>query len=117
MKFVLDANMPHSAKNVFAEPDVAVHVRDIRLGSASDDEILAYALEQQAVVVTRDLDFANIVLHPISSHAGAVVLRVPTSFTAMQITEFLRWFLTEIDKEQLSHTLIIVEPKRYRIRK
>ena len=118
MKFVLDANMPRSAKSVFAEADDVVHVRDIGLGNASDADILKYALSEQAIVVTRDMDFANIVLHPIASHEGAVVLRVPQSFTVVQITEFLKWFLAEIgDKIQLQKTLIIVEPNRFRIRK
>ena len=118
MKFVLDANIPHSAMNVFAETDEVVHVRAVGLGNARDIDILKYASEKQAVIVTRDLDFANIVRYPVNSHAGAVVLRVPSSFTAMQITTFLKWFLSEIgDTEKLLHALTIVEPNRYRVRK
>jgi predicted nuclease of predicted toxin-antitoxin system len=118
MKFVLDANMPYSAKSVFAEEDTVVHVCEIGLGDASDHEILVYALERQAVIVTRDLDFANTVLYPITFHAGVAVLRVPSSFTAKQITDFLRWFLLEIgDTRQLLNTLTIIEPNRYRVRK
>lgn len=118
MKFILDANMPRSAKSIFTEADEVVHVRDIGLGDASDSDILQYAVGEQAVVVTRDMDFANIVLHPVASHAGVVVLRVPPSFTAAQIVGFLLWFMEEIgDMRQLSHALIIVEPNRFRIRK
>ena len=110
--------MPRSAKSVFADTDEVVHVRDVGLANASDSDILGYALREQAVVITRDLDFANIVLHPIKSHAGVVVLRVPSSFKAMQITQFLSWFLKEIgDKHDLWHALTIVEPNRFRVRR
>lgn len=117
MKFLLDANIPRSAMGVFAETDDVAHVREIGLGDASDEKILAHALREKAIVITRDLDFANIILHPIASHAGVVVLRVPPSFMAQQIVDFLKWFLTTIDKNQLPNSLVIVEPSRYRIRK
>ena len=118
MKFILDANMPLSAKSVFADKDEVIHVRDVGLGSASDSDILKYALREQAIVITRDLDFANIILHPVISHAGVIVLRVPSSFTAKQIVQFLAWFLKEIgDKHELLHALTIVEPNRFRVRR
>ena len=117
MKFLLDANMPRSAAAVFAKTDTVVHVGEVGLGDASDADILAYALREQTIIITRDLDFANIVLHPIISHAGVVVLRVLPSFTAGQIVDFLKWFLAIVDKNQLPNSLVIVEPSRYRIRK
>ena len=51
MKFVLDANMPYSAKKVFQRPDRVIHVRDTGLADASDDEILEYARREDAVLI------------------------------------------------------------------
>lgn len=43
MKFLLDANIPYSAKLVFRRPYAAAHVRDIGLADAADNEILKRA--------------------------------------------------------------------------
>lgn len=63
MRFFLDANMPRLALSVFARfGHEAVLARDIGLGSASDDDIAAPARSTGSVLLTRDLDFADI--HP-----------------------------------------------------
>ena len=116
MKFLLDANMPYSAKEVFRKPDDVFHVRDIGLASATDEEIRKKALESEAVLVTRDLDFANIILHPLATHHGIVVLRVPSYFTAKQIVSVLKLFFLKIQKTDLIDRLTILEPGRYRTR-
>ena len=51
MKFLLDANMPYSVKKLFLKPEEVLHVRDINLGNASDADIIAYAVQESAVVV------------------------------------------------------------------
>ena len=117
MKFILDANMPYSAKKIFARSDWVIHVDDVGLGDASDDEILERANQDGAILVTRDLDFANIILHPINTHVGAVVLRVPSFFTAENINGVLKQFLSIVDTESLSRTLTIVEPGQFRVRR
>lgn len=117
MRFILDANIPYSAKDVFHHSDHAVHVRDIGFSDASDSEILEYALRKKAVVVTKDLDFANSILHPITTHHGVLVLRLPSHFPAVAIKAVLKEFLATIEKKDLEHSITIVEPGRYRIRR
>ena len=117
MKFILDANMPYSGKKLFGHPDRAVHVRDIGLADASDDEILERARQEGAIVVSRDMDFANIILHPIHTHAGAVVMRVPAYFTAEEIKKVLQQFLSVADTKIMSRALTVIEPGRFRLRR
>jgi len=93
-----------------------VHVRDLGLGSATDAEIARHALKEKAVIITRDLDFANIILHPISTHYGVVVLRVPSYFTVKHIISLLKIFFSKVMTENLIRRLTIVEPGRYRMR-
>lgn len=116
MKFLLDANMPFSAKEIFSKADKAVHVRDVGLESATDEKIREYAAGTKAVLITRDLDFANIILHPIAAHYGVIVLRVPTHFTAKRIISLMRIFFSKIKKTDLAGRLTILEPGRYRTR-
>lgn len=63
-KFLLDANLPYSLKEVFGNEFPVFHVRDVGLFSAKDSEILAWAKKNNAVIVSKDLDFANILIVP-----------------------------------------------------
>ena len=59
MKFIIDADSPHSLIEIFNKHSHnAVHVRVI-LGSATDDEIFEYANKNKLIIVTRDLGFAE----------------------------------------------------------
>lgn len=116
MKFLLDANIPHSAKLIFGKNHQALHVRDIGLANASDERILKFASKINAVLITKDLDFANIILYPIKTHTGVIVLRVPAHFKAHSINNTLRQFLSSVKVEDLINAVTIIEPGRYRFR-
>ena len=61
MKFFLDANIPYSALEVFKELNLeSLHARDAGLSRADDKEIIDYAIKNNSVLVTKDLEFANI---------------------------------------------------------
>ena len=117
MKFFLDACMPYSSKEVFKEYGEVEHARDIDLARAPDKEIIEYASKNKAVLVTKDLDFANVLLYPINSHFGVIVLRLPFHFTAKQINNVLKEFLSSLDVNELENAVSIVELGRYRIRR
>ena len=94
MKFFLDANIPYSALNIFKEFDLqAEHAKDIGLSKASDKEIIRYAIKTNSILVTKDLDFANILFYPPKSHHGIVVLRLPFYFKAYQFVNAIKEFL------------------------
>jgi predicted nuclease of predicted toxin-antitoxin system len=67
MKLVLDQGLPRSAVQILggAGHDV-VHVGDVGMSRAKDSEIVAFALERGAVVITLDADF-----HAILARSGA----------------------------------------------
>src|SRR3989338_3984237 len=109
MKFLLDANMPYSAKEVFSASDEVFHVRDIELQHASDVDIADWAKHNRAIIVSRDLDFANINLMPLSAHHGVIVMRIPDYHTTPAIKRVLKEFLNNISTSELEHALVIVE--------
>lgn len=117
MKFLLDANIPYSAKEIFSAKHAAWHVRDLGLEHSSDENILARAQKERAVIITRDLDFANILNFPISSHCGIIVMRVPYFYSAGDIKRVLRAFIIIVRPQELVNSLVIVEEGRFRIRK
>src|SRR3989344_5132641 len=108
MKFLLDANITFSAKEVFDDrSDQVLHVDDIGLGEASDDKIIKWAKKHRAILITRDLDFANIFAVPASAHHGIIVMRIPSFYNAALIKRVLRNFMLAIDKSKLKDTLVI----------
>jgi len=60
VRFVVDAQLPPDlARFLASEGHEAEHVGDVGLLAASDGEIWSYALENEAVIVTKDEDFAE----------------------------------------------------------
>ena len=117
MKFLLDANVPYSAKEVFPKHHTVFHVRDVNLTSASDEKIGAWARKQKAVLVTRDFDFANILNFPPNKYFGIIVLKVPHFYSAQSIKRVLREFILTADKIVLSKSVVIVEEGRFRMKR
>lgn len=96
-----------------AEGDVE-DVREVGLGASSDDEIIDYAEAENRIVVTRDTDFGQVLRHP--EHPGAIVLRLPFTYTASEINDRLGGFLAKIPDKELVNAIVIVELDRYRRR-
>jgi len=60
VKFVVDAQLPPALARALREAGYDVQaVRELGLGEAEDDVIWDYALTNQAVIVTKDQDFAD----------------------------------------------------------
>lgn len=118
MKFLLDANMPRSAlRALIARGHDASHVRDVGKGDSTDEDVAAYARLVNAVIVTRDLDFADVRAYPPADYPGILVLRVPDDWIAQRIVELLESFLDIADfVAVLPQRLAILEPGQCRFR-
>lgn len=114
-RFLLDADMPRSSAVVIRALGFDVKdVRDLGMRYAADREIIEYAQENGRVVVTRDLDFGGVLQYP--NHPGAIILRLPSEYTAKEINDILRQFLGSVEEQILKEAIIIVEIGRYRRR-
>lgn len=114
-KFLLDADMPRSSVAVISALGFDVKdVRDLGMRYAKDNEIIEYAHKNGRVVVTRDLDFGSVLQYP--NHPGAIILRLPSEYTAKKINDVLRDFLSSVERQILYGAIIIVEIGRYRRR-
>ena len=118
MRFLLDANMPRSAAMLLERSGHdAVHVRDTALKHATDERIAEFARTRQRVIVTRDLDFADVRRYPPEDSPGYLVLRVPESRVASQIVELLQRFLDVRGLvEKIPAHLVILDPRQVRFR-
>ena len=77
MRFKLDENLPLQLKELFTESGHdAVTVLDQGIGGAPDADIAAICLAEERVLVTQDLDFADIRVYPPVQYPGIVVFRL-----------------------------------------
>ena len=118
MQFLMDANLPRTAVAVFqAAGHTAAHVKELGMGGATDDIIAARARAEGWVLVTRDLDFADVRAYPPADYAGLLVLRLGDEATAVEIKALLESFMGEAEwLGQLPGRLCILEPGRVRFR-
>ncbi len=88
MRFLVDAQLPPALVQLLREHDhEAEHVTDIGPADMSDRDIWRYALEHDAVIVTKDEDFADMVATGRESPA-VVWVRVGNTRRAV----LLAWF-------------------------
>ncbi len=116
MKIKLDENLPTALAELLRAKghDVATVVEEA-LGGSKDPKVLQAASSEGRMLLTFDLDFADIRHYPISSHAGIVVFRLRDQ----------RWMILEppvrrlIDSgllDRLQGGLAIIDESRVRIR-
>ena len=115
MRFLVDANLPLTAVPLLQRfGHQAEHVRSLGL---ADAVIAARAKAAGAILLTRDLDFADMRRYPPAEHAGLLVLRVREDVVAAEILRVLENFLRQTELPvQLGGRLAILEPDRVRVR-
>ena len=114
-QFKLDENMPVVAATVLREAghDVATAL-DQGLGGVPDKDIMAVCAAETRILVTLDLDFADVRSHGSASSPGVIVMRLPRQDASLIRTVLLR-ALPELQSEQLRGGIWILEPHRVRI--
>jgi predicted nuclease of predicted toxin-antitoxin system len=118
VKFLLDGNMPRAASRALAaHGHQTEHLRDTSLRDADDERVFAHACASGAVLVSRDLDFADTRRYPPAQHRGLIVLRMGDDSSASQIADVLGRFAASASLlDQLPGHLVILEPSRVRFR-
>lgn len=94
MRFLIDAQLPPALARMLNERGhVAEHVTDIGPADASDRDLWRYAIEREAVLITKDEDFATMLL--LGGTAPVVVwVRIPNT----RRRALLDWFEPLIDR-------------------
>lgn len=119
LRVLLDQNVPRAVCAFLQgrRPSWIIrHVADVGLWGCSDAAILQWAIEDSAVVITFDEDFADARMFPVGSHSGVIRLRVwPT--TVEQTKEALDRVLLEVPEADSAGSLVIVDAQRIRVRR
>ena len=116
MRVKLDENLPVQFKRLFTESGhEADTVLDENLGGATDAEIAAACLAEHRVLLTQDLDFADIRAYPPSEYPGIVVFRLSSQGRG-QLFQVGAAIVETLARSSPAGQLWVVEDARVRIR-
>ena len=115
---LVDEDLPRSlAPRLLFSGIQAFDVRDVGLRGAVDADVFRYAVSQHLPLVTGDVEFGNILTFPLRSHFGVVLSRFPNDTPAPVLVEALAASLAELSQEDLTATLVVLQPGRIRVRR
>jgi predicted nuclease of predicted toxin-antitoxin system len=115
MRFKLDENLSPSLATLFVVAGHEAHsVTEQALGGQPDERVIDVCRRESRVLVTLDLDFANIKAYPPSDFSGIIVLRLASQAHSKTESAVQR-LLVFLSKEHPKGALWIVEDDRIRI--
>jgi len=117
MKLKLDENLSRYLKPVLSslEHDVTT-AADEGLLSEPDTTVASVAAGEDRILLTLDLEFADLRKYPPGAHPGIILLR-PRSFGPLAVNQFVEQFVRDTDLDLLAGCVVVVDPSRIRIRR
>jgi predicted nuclease of predicted toxin-antitoxin system len=117
MKLKLDENLSRHLKPLLiARGHDTLTAADENLLSRPDTEVARAAAAEQRILLTLDVQFADLRSHPPGSHPGIVLFR-PSSLGPLSVNAFIADFVAAADLHTLAGCVAIVEPGRVRVRR
>jgi len=116
VQFLVDANLPPRLARLLRERGhEACHVAEAGLGTAKDHELFQRARNEGWIVVTRDLDFADLAAASGGLPAGVILMRLRSSRIESVLSRLLVAVAATGDALQ-SGAVVVVEDARVRVR-
>jgi predicted nuclease of predicted toxin-antitoxin system len=117
MKIKLDENISRHLKSLLKqEGHEAITAAEQDLLGKTDIEIGAAVKVEGMLLFTLDLEFADLRKNPPGSHPGIVLFR-PLIMGPLSVNRFITEFVKATDLGSLSGCIVVVDPKRVRIRR
>ncbi len=116
MRFKLDENLSPAIAGLLTEAGHdAATVAEQGLAGAEDPDIASVCLNEGRILITLDLDFADVRKYPPYRYSGLIVLRISSQAPRRQ-AEVVSGILPNLAASSLHGQLWIVEDSRIRIR-
>lgn len=116
MKFVIDMNLPPIWVDAFQENGwEAVHWSSISAANAPDEEILAWAKENEYIVFTHDLDFGAILAATKAKSPSVIQIRTQ-DVTPQVLKDLLFSAIHQYQHLLQAGALIVVDERKSRVR-
>ena len=105
LKFVIDEDMPRSTRTILRKHGYDVKdIRDYGLRGAEDEKVYEFAQREEAVILTGDRGF------------GIAVAHFPNEMPSTEINRHLIKRFKDLSENDFKGNLIIIEPRKIRIR-
>jgi predicted nuclease of predicted toxin-antitoxin system len=112
IRLVLDQGVPRDAAELLrALGYECIHVGDIGMWNASDEEILKFATGKQATIVTLDADFHTILAVSGSQQPSIIRIRIE-SLRAHETSELIQRVVAEFSDDLQHGVLISVKTRK-----
>lgn len=117
IKLLLDQGLPRSAAALLRDSDIdTLHLSEIKMSEAEDQDIIQRAAAEARVVVTLDADFHTILALDQAISPSVIRIRIER-LRAQALAELLLTVLTECEQDLEQGAAITVEPSRIRVRR
>ena len=118
MRFLIDnALSPRLADLLLAAGYDAVHVRAYGMQAATDEEILARALDEDRIVVSADSDFSAILAAQEAERPSFILFRETNLLAARDYIDMLLPALPMLEQELLAGCVAVFRNSRLRVRR
>jgi predicted nuclease of predicted toxin-antitoxin system len=91
-------------------------VRDLGMSEAKDDEVLAETRQQEAVLVTADTDFGELLAHSNAGDPSVVLLRRQEGRRAAEVAGLLLADLDAVAVDLDAGAFVVLDQDRVRVR-
>lgn len=116
MKFKIDENLPPEAASILRGAGFGAEtVGQEALSGAEDAVIASTSRSEDRILVTLDLDFANIRAYPPGEHAGIIILRMKQQ-DKRTVLAYVRRLAAALGRRSPAGELWIVDGNRIRFR-
>ncbi len=116
MRFKLDENLSrHLKPTLISLGHDVMTVADEGLLSKPDTAVAHAAKSESRILLTLDIEFADLRKYAPGTHPGIVLFR-PRSLGAVTVNEFVGAFVRKTDLDALTGCVVVVDSNRIRIR-
>jgi predicted nuclease of predicted toxin-antitoxin system len=117
VKFLLDQNVSPALVGLLADADhLAEHVRDLGMREAPDDVVLAAARDADAVLISSDTDFGELLARSNANERSVILLRRQEGRRASEIASLIVANLQAVADDLASGAIVVLDDDRVRIR-
>jgi predicted nuclease of predicted toxin-antitoxin system len=112
MRLILDQGVPRDAAALLRGlGHECIHLGEIGMSKSSDEDILAWSLERDAIVVTLDADFHTILA--VSGASGPSVIRLRLQgLGASEVAALVQQVLAGFEADLKSGSLVTVKARK-----
>ena len=118
MKLLIDnALSPTIAEGLSNAGYDAVHVRDLGMQSATDEQIFLHSEEEERVIISADTDFGALLALRKKARPSFILIRKNLDTRLYQILELLCDVLPKLEEDLAQGAVVTITDERIRIRK